>query len=221
MSETQNTDVDDLLENFEDAEAEEGSDQVDTEKAEDPQEFDRVRGVAAVVPLHAVTGGIKRGRGRPRKVEPKPIASDLAYHAEMSERKARFIDTDAMVAASKDRRESIEFLQQVKKEIALESAALHFQRIEHEKFGKDVTQISRNRIAALREVASIELEIKKLGVDAIDLKSEKFQKIFRLLLEKLNEAASEVLTRQQCDLLFNRLETSLSGWEEEALDRIR
>jgi isopropylmalate/homocitrate/citramalate synthase len=184
-------------------------------------EVTRIQAVAAVVPLHAATGPVKRGPGRPRRINPKPTVDDLAYHAEMQQRKAEFIDSDVIVGSIGGRKESAERLQALQLEIAKEAASLLFSRIDIEKYGKDSTQVSSRRIAALREVASIELEIKKLGVAGIDLSSERFQRVFAFFIETLKEAASEVLTTEQLDLLFNRLETKLDGWETKAQDLVR
>jgi hypothetical protein len=170
-----------------------------------------------VVPIHAATGqGIKRGPGRPKKINPKPTNDDLIYHAEMIRQKTEFINSDPLVKSSADRKEAIETLHRVKEEIARESAALHFQRIEEEKYGKDTSQMSSRRISALREVANLELEIRRIGATHIDLKGERFQKIFKFFLETVREAAAGSLSPEQIDLLFNRLGTLLEGWEEKA-----
>jgi len=170
-----------------------------------------------VVPIHAATGqGIKRGPGRPKKINPKPTNDDLIYHAEMIRQKTAFIEADPLVKSSASRQEAVETLQRVKEEVAREAAALHFQRIEEEKYGKDTSQISSRRITALREVANLELEIRRLGATMIDLKSERFQKIFKFFLETVRESATETLSPEQVDLLFNRLGSLLEGWEEKA-----
>lgn len=169
-----------------------------------------------VVPLHAATGPIKRGPGRPKKIRTEPTRDDLAYHREILRQKTAFIESDPLVRSTSERQESVETLQRVKEEIARESAALYFQRIEEEKYGKDTSQMSSRRIAALREVAHIELEIRRLGATMIDLKSERFQRIFSFFLETVRASAGEVLSPEMIDLLFNRLETKLEGWEEKA-----
>jgi hypothetical protein len=170
-----------------------------------------------VVPLHAATGAnIKRGPGRPKKINPKPTVDDLTYHAETAKQRQAFIDTDPLVQTAISRTEAIDTLQRVKEQVAREAASLQFAKIEEEKYGRDTSQMSSRRIAALREIASIELEIKKLGVTMIDLKGERFQKIFQFFLETVHEAAAATLTPEQVDLLLNRLGTKLEGWEEKA-----
>ena len=195
----------------------------DEAPAEASQDEALIEPIASVIPMHAATGGdgLKRGRGRPKKINPKPTTQDLLYHQEMVREKTRFIEADGLVQATRSRKEAIEVLQKIKEEVAREAAALHFARIEEEKYGKDTSQMSSRRINALREVASIELEIKKIGIAMIDLKSERFQKVFLHLIETIREAAQEVLPSEQLDVLFNRLETKLEGWEDRAQDLIR
>lgn len=215
---TDNEDLEEILAGLEeDAREGEAQEQKTTEA-------ESVVPLAQVLPLHAATAPripVKRGRGRPKKVEPKPTVDDLAYHAKMTAEKAAFVDKDGVVVAKRQRKESMEILQSIAEQIAMEAAALHFQRIENEKHGKDVAQISSRRIAALKEVANIELEVKKLGVQMFDLRGERFQKIFGLFIQKIRDTAQEVLEPQDFDLLFNRLETALEGWEDEAENLLR
>jgi hypothetical protein len=188
--------------------------------------------VLQLLPVHAAPtlGGkgkqgnalkVERRVGRPRKVERMPTTSDLQYHAAISEEKARFIDSDAVVQATQGSSDAAQVLKLIRSEVAKEAAALHFQRIENEKFGKDTAQTSTRRIDALTKIANIELEIKKLGSDAIDLHGEKFQKVFALWIEMMREVASDTLSPELIDLFFNRFSTKIEGWEERAADAVR
>lgn len=179
--------------------------------------------VGLPLPLHAVTGGMvaKRRPGRPRKINPKPTFEDLEYHEATSKRKEAFIKEDALVRATSTSCTSLEVLQQIKAEIARESAALLFTRNEEEKYGKDTSQISSRRISALREIAALETEIRTLGATVIDLRSEQFQKIVSYFLETIREVAVDTLSTEQVNLFFNRLETKLEDWEERAQNLIR
>jgi len=207
-------------ENPEEETPEEETPEEETPEEETPVQ-DQHPGIAGmnggiIVPLHAVNLPVKRGPGRPRKVGKKPTTDDLIYHAEMMRQKEAFILKDELVKATSSRLETLETLQAVKSQIAREAAALLFARMELEKHGKDTTQISSRRIASLREITSIEMEIKRLGVTIIDLKSERFQKIFTFFLTTVKDSAVEVMSPELVDLLFNRLETKLEGWEEKA-----
>ena len=188
----------------------------------EPDEEEATDNIRHLLPVHAApntghrTLTVKREKGRPRKVERMPTTSDLEYHARMSEENAKFIDNDPVVAATRGRADTLEILRTIRAEIAAETAALHFQRVENEKFGRDTAQVSSRRIEALNKIASIEFEIKKLGADVIDLRGERFQRVFLFWIESLKEVAKATLSPEQLDMFFNKLETTLDGWEDRA-----
>lgn len=235
---TMDQQVDDLLDAVEEVMETEADDTDPVESVEDQEEeqasdSEKQLEVANVLPLHAATakkldmrpGAVlkrreeeakKRGRGRPRKVTSKPTTDDLLYHQQMQEAEVEFIDSDAIVSATNNRKDSPELLHLVKSRVARAAAALEFQRIEQQKYGKDTGQITSRQIAALREIAQIELKIRELGPQMLDLRSEPVQKLFGMFITKLRDSAREILPKQQFDLLFNKLETDLDGWEDEA-----
>lgn len=184
-------------------------------------------GVLSLIPLQDAPRTAKnplkvaRGPGRPRKVERAPQVSDLEYHRKMIEEKARFVEADELVTAIKGRADAIKVLQVVKENIAREAACLKFQQIENEKRGKDTAQISSRRIEAMQKLANLEFEVRKLGTDMLDLKSEKMQKVFSVWVETLQEIAGQVLPPESVDLLFNRLSTALQGWEDKASEAVK
>lgn len=171
--------------------------------------------ILSTLPVHAVSGN-KSGKGRPKAVNRAPSVVDLQYHAEMAAQKSDYIENDPVVLSSTKRQDPISTLRIIKKEIAKEAAALGFQRLENEKYGKDTSQISVRRVDALSKVVAVELELKKLDGDFLDLKSEKFQRIFKFWIETLQEVAQDTLTPELIDLFFNRLGTKLDGWEDRA-----
>jgi hypothetical protein len=232
MSITENPDVSETEVVSEDSsdEASDEADPIEESVEKSPEEgassYDNVR---SLLPVHAApkrgAGGgtlnVSRQRGRPRKVEKMPTTSDLEYHSRMSDAKHRFIDDDPVVVATSGKVEPTALLRKLRTEIAKEAAALHFQRIENEKYGKDTSQTSTRRIDALTKIAHIELEIAKLGPSQIDVRSEKFQLIMQLFVAFVQEAASETLSPEALNLFFNKLETKMSGWENKAEDVIR
>ena len=150
-----------------------------------------------------------------------PTTSDLEYHAHMTSEKAGFIDRDPVVVAALRHADPMAMLQIIKSEVAKESAALHFQRIENEKFGKDTAQVSTRRIDALKKIADIELEVKKLGGDVVDVHSEKMTRIFKFFIETVKTILEENLSPEQIDLVFNRLQTEFEGWQEKLSEVLR
>lgn len=190
--------------------------------AGEAQENKAMDNVRQLLPTHLLPK-TKTGRpvGRPRKINTAPTANDLNYHAEMAEARQRFIAEDPVVKTLSGKPDSAGLLTSLRMEIAKEAASLHFQRIEAEKYGKDTAQTSTRRIDALTRIAHIELEIKKLAPDSLDVRSEKFQKVFNMFIEFLRECAQETMPPETLDLFFNRFSTMMEGWEEKAESMIR
>jgi len=192
------------------------------------KEEDRANQVVQLLPVHAAPYGyakhkleMTRRKGRPRKVERAPTVKDLEYHAATVEEKAAFVENDPVVQATRTHTDPLSMLGYIKTEVAKESAALHFQRLENEKYGKDTAQISTRRIDALKKIADIELELKKLGADVINVRSEKFQMIFKIWIDTIREIAQQTMPPEQIDLFFNQLSTAMEGWEEKVEDALR
>lgn len=187
-----------------------------------PQENPVMDNVRQLLPAHLLPK-TKTGRpvGRPRKLEPKPTLHDLEYHAQMTAEKSLFINEDPVVKSLAGKPDSAQLLAHIRTEIAKEAAALHFQRVENEKLGKDTAQTSTRRIDALTRIAHIELEIRKLAPDTLDVRSEKFQKVFKMFIEIMKECAQETLSPQAIDLFFNLFSTRMAGWEDRAADFTR
>lgn len=159
---------------------------------------------------------------RERRAARESLAN-MAYNAEMTSAREEFVAKDSLVqATTQGKADPATILKAIRTEIAREQAELRFQRLEAEKQGraKDPAA-SKNRIDALVKIAHIELEIRKLGAESIDLKSEHFQRVFALWIDSIREVAVELFTPEQVDLFFNSLTTKLDGWETRAADVLR
>jgi hypothetical protein len=180
--------------------------------------------VVRLLPIHAVPGQTKVARrvGRPKAVERKPNETDLEYHAIMSEQRDKFIASSSIVDAVKKHVDSADMLRLIKEQLASEAAALEWQRNENAKYGKDTAQVSSRRIEALKKMADLEVDIKKMGADTVNLKSEKFQRVFKYLIGSFREVCLDIgMPPEQLDLLFNRLASSMEGWEDKAAELVR
>lgn len=199
----------------------------ETQEAAEGSEAAAVANVVQLLPVHAApnTGKnpltVARGRGRPRKVERMPTTSDLEYHAKMAEEKAKFVDGDPVVQAAGKTTDPMMMLSIIKAEVARETAALHFQRIENEKLGRDTAQVSTRRIDALKKIADIELEIKKLGASAVDVRSEQMLRVFKFFIETVRTILEDNLSPEQCDLIFNRFSTEFENWQDKLAEVLR
>ncbi len=188
---------------------------------------DRIASVVSIVPVHGAPRTdkndlkVKRKPGRPRKIERAATTSDLEYHVEMVAKRQEFIGTDELVKAVEAKDGPLNILYLIKKEVAKEAASLHFERIETEKHGRDTGQVSTRRIEALKKIADIELKIKELDNESINLSSERMQKVFQQWVEALREIAQETMPPEMLDLFFNRFATVMEGWEERATGALK
>lgn len=153
----------------------------------------------------------------------KPGPADLAYHAETMVRKDHHISEDRLVTSvSEDSRDPVKTLHNVQISIAREASALEFDRLEQARYGKDTQTISTRRIAALKEVADLEVKIRTLRSEgSLDLHSESMQKLVSFWIEKIQKVASDVLSAEDGDVFINALAASMENWEEEAASIIR
>jgi len=150
----------------------------------------------------------------------KPTEEALKHYEELSEERQKFIKEDS-VFKNAGQNDPMVLLSSLKAEVAREAASLHYQRVQDEKLGKDTTRISGRRIDALKKIADIEMEMRKIGFDQVDVHSEKFQRIFKLWIETMRLVAEETLPPELLDLFFNRLQSEMDGWEEKAENLVR
>lgn len=216
--------VQEILEALDDFDA--GKDPV--EEVEPSDHSKQVLRAAAVVPIHDAPSRrgpkAKRGPGRPPKVAPKPTPEDVKYHQEVIARQTQFVDGDKVVQATRDKASSLETLQLIKERLAIAGANLDFHRIELQKRGvhqKDIAQVISRQIGAMKEIANIELEISKFQASIFNLRDERLQRVFAMLIETMRDILAEALSVEQFDLVWNHLETALEGWEERAEDLVR
>ncbi len=190
--------------------------------ADDPKEaLAAVSDDGKVVPLHDV-GKIKRRPGRPKKVEKRPTSDDLAYHAQISQEREKFVNEHQLVVQNQPKGKghtAADKLNLLKYHIARETAVLEFNRIEMEKRGVDTSQTSTRLIASMKQIADIELEVKKLGHTVIDPNSEEVQKIFKFWLEQMQTVVGELVEEdamdsQTMDLFFSKFASVMDGWED-------
>jgi hypothetical protein len=185
----------------------------------------RVFQASTVVPMYDANtrSSNKRAPGRPKGIAPKPTRDDLYYHREVLQQQATWVDQDEVVRATRKRQSSLEMLQILKERLAIAGANLDFHRVELQKRGanRDVASVITRQIQAIEKLAHIELEINKFQGTVFNLRDERLQKIFSMLIDSFRDAAAEMLPPEQFDLLWNRVETKMEGWEEKAESLVR
>jgi hypothetical protein len=174
--------------------------------------------VSASTPDNIVRGGvIKKGVGRPKgKLPTRPSITDEQYQQELARQLQKFVEEDALVKTCEEGSDAINSLKLIKLAMTREAAALEFQRIEGQKKGQDVSQTCRHRVNTLRHIAAIEIDIKHLTGEVMNLRSEKQQRLFRLFVTTVCSTAQGMMPAEMYDLFTNKLSTALEGWEEKA-----
>jgi len=194
-------------------------------EASDPVEpsghTQQVLKTAAVVPIQTAP---KRRRGAPLKTDRRPDWDDVQYHEEMMRRQAEMMDNNDVVKSVRGDAPSLLKLKALQEQIAMAAASLEFQQLELQKrrnTAKEISQITSRRIAALKEVASIEKEIAHFNASTLNLRDERLQRVFAMFLEVFRDVLHDMLPEEQFDLIWNRLETRLEGWEDKANEIVR
>lgn len=202
-----------------------------TEEFEEPaqetpstSEEDRLAGPLSMIPVQDArsTGHknlvVKRGPGRPRKVERAPQVTDLEYHVAMTEARQKYMASDPLLVAIENKVDPVDILYQVKRGVAIEAASMAFDQIEGQKRGKDTSQMSSRRIEALKKIAEIELKLRELEAESLNFTSERFQKVFHFWVRRLATVAQETLPPEMQDLFMNNFARAMENWEEEAAE---
>lgn len=133
----------------------------------------------------------------------------------------RFTAQDSIVVSLKDdHRDPFALLRNIQGEIAEEAASMRFKRVEENRYGRSSENLSVKRIQAMKDIASIELKVRELGEVAIDVTGERFQRVFKLWIGLMTEAA-EVLEETERDIYLNKLSSVMEGWEDKAALALR
>lgn len=175
-----------------------------------------VPGIVVLLPVNklGMATPIKRGRGRPRKIELRPTASQQAYAEAVAEAREKAIAADPLVVALQGGCPAAEALHTVKVAMSQEAAALGVLRREHEARGLDVSQLASRRVAALSMLANVTLEITKLAGDGVDLGSDRVKALFEAFAAQVEGVAVATLPPEVAARLVDRFRRASEEWEE-------
>lgn len=178
-----------------------------------------------VLPMNSNFAKSSLGSGRLAKHNGKtvvrPTTDRMKYNAEMQAAEVRFVEEDEIVKAARNKANAPDMLRLLLIQAAQNAASLTFQRIELQKKGDDATQLISRHTKTLKEIAALQAELRELGQQTLDPRSEGFQKVFKLWVEKIQEVISEVLSPEQSDLFFTKFGTVMDNWEEQAENILR
>ena len=184
--------------------------------------------LAQVLPMSLATGDHSKtagGRSRAVKRDGKtvslPTADHLEYLARLQEAELRFVDGDDLVRAARNGATAAEVTRLTLIRVAQNAASLEFQRVELQKRGEDTSQLISRSTKVLKEVAALQGELRQLGAQTLDPRSEGFQKVFQLWAQNLQAVVKEVTTPEQADLFYTKFMSMMQNWEEQAESVLR
>lgn len=128
--------------------------------------------------------------------------------AERNKRRDRFIKRDKLVKITKKSPDAPEVADLVLQELAEESAAQKFERTEHEKEGKDISEVSARRTRILDKLIETwfkrQERLKEVGV--VDLNSPAMQIFFKSFIETLDDVMGDLgFKAEEKQTLMNKL----------------
>jgi hypothetical protein len=154
----------------------------------------------------------REGRSRPRTIAPAPPPRDN-YLEQLAHLRAEAAAADPIVDATTDPERSAEVLDQTLLALAVEAAAIGFERVRAEREGRDVGQLCSRRVDGLSRLASLVVERARWEPDTLDLRSPKMQKAVDYFNAMLAETAEETLGPDAQRLLAG-YQARLVGWQD-------
>lgn len=156
------------------------------------------------------------GKPLPRSIVPIGQRFSANAGSAVIKRKTQRVNTDPLVKAFQDKRDTPEIVDSLLLELAKEAAALSFAIEELDQSARDSSRLTIARTGILAKMAAVSMDRGKLGVEVINPRSPKVQAMFGLWIDAMKKVAAEVLPREHADLFFTKLTASLSKWEEQA-----
>lgn len=172
---------------------------------------------APVLPLHELPKGaethrIRRGPGRPRKIELAPTHEERAYHEDRAKDRAQHVDGDPLVRAVRDRAGG-EIVHEALLGLARESAVLEWQREHAPKKGRDPAMLSSRIIDSAMKMAAILLAREKLGASDLSVSPATVKRLQELWLRHVEEIVSGILPAADAARLMAAYARKIEGLE--------
>ena len=164
-----------------------------------------------VVPAHHLPAaeraelGVRRGRGRPRQIAVAPSSDD--YAAVLDEQRREHVESDPLVQRGADDIEALAVLREVAIGVAVESAAVGWERQQAEREGRDASKLCSRRIDALMKLAQLVLELHARRDD--ELRPDVLAAVRESFVGVAREAADDTLG-VGADSFIARLEAAIS-----------
>jgi hypothetical protein len=163
-----------------------------------------------------------RKRGRPKKVTMMPANEEARVK---KREKDKQLDNDPLINQVQEDPDSLEVLDEVMRELAVENSSLAYERKEAERKGDETTHISSKKVTALKSLSDVYLQKRKELVDeSFDFDSPRFEKLLEFFFSKVRTAARNAgLQDETIEILFDKIASLFdedSNWKSEAKDYI-
>ena len=159
-----------------------------------------------------------RKKGRPKKISMMPKSEEARVK---KREKEKHLKGDSLLDQVKNDPNSMEVLDEIMRELALENSSLAYERVEAERRGEDTTSISSKKVTALKSLSEIYFQKRKSIVnETFDFDSDRFQRLLEFFFKKVRTAAENAdISEEQIGILFSKIGKLFeddSGWKEEA-----
>lgn len=162
----------------------------------------------------------KRKPGRPRKVVPPPSYDEIELARAERRHCQAYVDADSLVLevarspTTSTQKHGDAVLHELLVELARESANLKFniQSAQAAVKADDIPRLISRRIDVIGKIASIVLEMRKLGLDHLVTRSRAIQQMHQLFMHIVSEVA--LVTLPDAESFMFCLARSFEGWED-------
>ncbi len=143
------------------------------------------------------------------------IVDPVAGDRELRER-TKYVKGQELVSLASRNAPTSEMVDSVLLEIAEELSHLKFERRKASRDGKNTAQYTVNRIAGLKALTELLLKRKEAALaERLDLKSPRFQAIFKVWMDFFYEAMSKAgVESNVIDLVFQQMKADMMDWEK-------
>lgn len=151
---------------------------------------------------------------------PTPELVDPSEASEELRVRKKYVGDQELVRASKDHATTGEMMDLLVQEIAEELAHLKYERRKAAREGKNTANYSVGRMNSLQKLAELLLKRREADRDEeLDLRSPRFQAVFKVWMEFFNEAMDKVgIDQKIVDLVFQQMKADMVDWEKKMVD---
>ncbi len=144
---------------------------------------------------------------------PEPTADEHLYNQRMADERSEWIKRDRLVDGLENGQASgLDLLWGVAERVAMESAALKFDLERLAARCKDTGILASRRVAALKRLADLVLEIRRLGGD-LHVRGKRFRAVEKAWMDTISAVVDEVLPPETGSLFMARLTAVMADWE--------